>query len=576
MKELGNVEVRLIGIRSKTSYVQRNLTKFIPEGEDEDFDEIEIVHENIKNINASRMDPTSSQPASNDDDTVTYQQLYGAYLNFWNSLNDCVSDEYKLIPENGTRPTYREAKNLWKAMKQPRQRKLLWVTTGFLHGEFPNDEAEFRREKEAGLINETNVTDGADEEFESSSDDDDIDIDLPDMNDENIPPVGAGAPQNALERLYGGRPAELQDISSDEESPQDRINANAITLRPAILEGSLGDADMSVQEEISSTDNAPAALASLAVVATIPPIATPAVDDSLAAAVVGNEVVEDSQMDDYVDAFVETVQDDYIIEEPDLSPPRSLINDSPQISALSDSPVPTPQSTYSNSQIPTSTVPKEISPPKKRRIIETDDESDVEMKDSENDKTSYIDEQIASPEQNQAHTSKPTKENRRKKPSPKPSTSKPTPRVPTRSAIQANKRASKIFRKRTNELDSDDSEDSVQSNNSVLDVLDSHIVSDGSDTDLEISSLDGFIQLDDSVFEEESSDENITMSDSRRVANSEDPSIQSTLNVEIYTHTDSGERDLPATVPRATVKNAPSTPKTTPLFAHLGKSRYSS
>uniref|UniRef100_A0AC35GV13 Uncharacterized protein n=1 Tax=Panagrolaimus sp. PS1159 TaxID=55785 RepID=A0AC35GV13_9BILA len=145
----------------------------------------------------------SPPPPASNDDAVTHQQLYRAYLNFWNSLNNCVDDEYKIIPENGTRPTYREAKNLWKIMKHPRRRKLLWVATGYLHDEFPNDEAEFRREEEAGLIDETNVTTGEDAESSSDDDDDDIDIDLPDMNDENIPPVGAGAPQNALDRLYG-------------------------------------------------------------------------------------------------------------------------------------------------------------------------------------------------------------------------------------------------------------------------------------------------------------------------------------------------------------------------------------
>jgi hypothetical protein len=206
-----------------------------------------------------------------------------------------------------------------------------------------------------------------------------------------------------------------------------------------------------VQAEIASRDAA--ALASPAVV---PPVATPSVPGQLAAAEVGNEVVEDSQMDDYVDAFVETVQDnDYFTEEQDLSPPRSPIDDS----SLSDSPIPTPQSSYSNSQIPTSSVPKGISLPKKRRIIETDDESDEDMKDfkPENDKTSYIDEQIASPEQNQAHKSKPTKKTGRKKTSPKSTTSKPTPRVPTSSAIQAGKRARKTIRRRINEFDSDDS-----------------------------------------------------------------------------------------------------------------------
>uniref|UniRef100_A0A914QS02 Uncharacterized protein n=1 Tax=Panagrolaimus davidi TaxID=227884 RepID=A0A914QS02_9BILA len=70
--------------------------------------------QNVEAPIAPRMDPPPP-PASNDDndDTVTYKQLYRAYLNFWNSLNNCVDDEYKIIPENGTRPTYREAKNLW-------------------------------------------------------------------------------------------------------------------------------------------------------------------------------------------------------------------------------------------------------------------------------------------------------------------------------------------------------------------------------------------------------------------------------------------------------------------------------
>jgi hypothetical protein len=162
------------------------------------------------------MDPTPS--ASN---IVTKKQLYKAYSNFWNSLNNCVDEEYKIIPENGIRPTFREAKNLWKAMKNPLQRKLLWVATGFIHDEFPNDEAEFRREEEAGIINETNVTTGADVEDESSSDDDDDDdVDFPDMNDENNPTVvnyGVDGPQNALDILFNGA---AEDISSREEVTQ--------------------------------------------------------------------------------------------------------------------------------------------------------------------------------------------------------------------------------------------------------------------------------------------------------------------------------------------------------------------
>uniref|UniRef100_A0AC35EXX4 Uncharacterized protein n=1 Tax=Panagrolaimus sp. PS1159 TaxID=55785 RepID=A0AC35EXX4_9BILA len=62
---------------------------------------------------ASNDDAVTHQPPASNDDAVTHQQLYRAYLNFWNSLNNCVDDEYKIIPENGTRPTYREAKNLW-------------------------------------------------------------------------------------------------------------------------------------------------------------------------------------------------------------------------------------------------------------------------------------------------------------------------------------------------------------------------------------------------------------------------------------------------------------------------------
>uniref|UniRef100_A0AC35EW62 Uncharacterized protein n=1 Tax=Panagrolaimus sp. PS1159 TaxID=55785 RepID=A0AC35EW62_9BILA len=490
-------------------------------------------------------------PASNDD-TATHQQLYRAYLNFWNSFNNCVDDEYKIIPENGTRPTYREAKNLWKAMKRPRQRKLLWVATGFLHDDFPNDEAEFRREEEAGLINETNVTTGADEEFESSSDDDE-DVDIPDMNDENIPPVDAGAPQN------------------------------------------FGDPNMSpVQAEIASTDNAAAALSPHVVVATVPPVATPSVADQLAAAEVENEVVEDSQMDECVDAFVENVQDDYCIEEPDHSPPGSPIHDSLQNFALidsdssvptpqlsdSDSSVPTPQLSYPNSQIPTSTAPKGISSPKKRRIFEeSDEESDKEMKDLklENDETSYIDEQIALIQQDKARKSKPMKRSRKKKSSPKPSTSKPILRVRTRNSIRVeNKREEKTntARRHSNEINSDNSEKSETSHNSVLD---SDNVSDGSESSYETSSLDGFIQYD-SGSEEELYD-SITISNPQKNVSLEDSdvcTIPSILNDEIYTRDDSVERDLPATIPRATIKNSHTTPKTTPFLAHRGTARYSS
>uniref|UniRef100_A0AC34FBC2 UmuC domain-containing protein n=1 Tax=Panagrolaimus sp. ES5 TaxID=591445 RepID=A0AC34FBC2_9BILA len=56
LKELGNVEVRLIGIRfgdlnsSKTPYVQGSMKKYIPEDDDEEYDDIEIVHEDLKNV----------------------------------------------------------------------------------------------------------------------------------------------------------------------------------------------------------------------------------------------------------------------------------------------------------------------------------------------------------------------------------------------------------------------------------------------------------------------------------------------------------------------------------------------
>lgn len=46
----------MIGIRfgdlnsSKTPYVQRNLKEYVAEDDDEDCDDIEIVHEDLKNI----------------------------------------------------------------------------------------------------------------------------------------------------------------------------------------------------------------------------------------------------------------------------------------------------------------------------------------------------------------------------------------------------------------------------------------------------------------------------------------------------------------------------------------------
>uniref|UniRef100_A0A914QIC9 Uncharacterized protein n=1 Tax=Panagrolaimus davidi TaxID=227884 RepID=A0A914QIC9_9BILA len=198
----------------------------------------------------------------------------------------------------------------------------------------------------------------------------------------------------------------------------------------------------------------------------------------------------------------------------------------------------------------------------------------------ENNETSYIDEQIASPQQDKARKLKPMKRSRKKKSSPKPSTSKPTLRVRTRNSIRVeNKRARKTSttRKHSSEFDSDNRKKSEESHNSVLDVLDFDDESDGSESSYETSSLDGFIQPD-SESEEELYDESITMSDLQKNASSEDSdaSTPSTLNDEIYTRDDSVERDLPATIPRATIKNTPTTPKTTPFLAHLGKARYSS
>uniref|UniRef100_A0AC34G928 Uncharacterized protein n=1 Tax=Panagrolaimus sp. ES5 TaxID=591445 RepID=A0AC34G928_9BILA len=165
------------------------------------------------------MDP----PGLEEEDTVTHAELYQAYVNFWNSLNNCLEDGDKIRPTNGTYPSFQEAKNLWKHMKKPRERKLFWIATGFTHPEFPDDEEQFRREEANGLIDDTNVTTGAVADDESSDDE------IPDLNDENTPPVvnfAVNAAGDALNRLYGGAPVGMEDISSDEDAPQEHINAN--------------------------------------------------------------------------------------------------------------------------------------------------------------------------------------------------------------------------------------------------------------------------------------------------------------------------------------------------------------
>uniref|UniRef100_A0AC34G9G7 Uncharacterized protein n=1 Tax=Panagrolaimus sp. ES5 TaxID=591445 RepID=A0AC34G9G7_9BILA len=111
---------------------------------------------------------------------ITKQQ---AYLNFWNSLNNCLEDEHKIHPANGIEPTFEESENLWNSMKEPRRRKLLWIATGFIHEDFPEDKEQFIKEESNGVIFETNV-EGRGSDDDLSSDEED----LPNLNDENLSP----------------------------------------------------------------------------------------------------------------------------------------------------------------------------------------------------------------------------------------------------------------------------------------------------------------------------------------------------------------------------------------------------
>uniref|UniRef100_A0AC35GKX8 Uncharacterized protein n=1 Tax=Panagrolaimus sp. PS1159 TaxID=55785 RepID=A0AC35GKX8_9BILA len=60
-------------------------------------------------------------------------------------------------------------------MKNPLRRKLLWIATGFLHEDFPEDEEQFIKEESEGIIFETNVTT---DYVTDDSDDDDNDEEM--------------------------------------------------------------------------------------------------------------------------------------------------------------------------------------------------------------------------------------------------------------------------------------------------------------------------------------------------------------------------------------------------------------
>ena len=124
-----------------------------------------------------------------DSEEATMEEMADYYYRcrlFWNHLNDCASDEHKLVPLNGAaEPSDEEVAGLvvsvflalssvyyffQDTMKQPHHRKLLWVATGgFTWPEYPDDDAVFRAEEAAGLLYDTHVQDNNDED---DSDDD--------------------------------------------------------------------------------------------------------------------------------------------------------------------------------------------------------------------------------------------------------------------------------------------------------------------------------------------------------------------------------------------------------------------
>uniref|UniRef100_A0A914Y797 Uncharacterized protein n=1 Tax=Panagrolaimus superbus TaxID=310955 RepID=A0A914Y797_9BILA len=154
-----------------------------------------------------------------------------AYLNFWNSLNNCLDDEDKILPMNGIEPTVEEAKNLWNSMKEPRRRKLLWISTGFIHEDFPDDKEQFIKEEMDGIIYETNVGNRHSSDNSSSSDDEEEE-EMSILLAENVSPSLEGVQNQALQNLSVNQMAE----NCNNECNLQTFNGKESSVEKAVIE----------------------------------------------------------------------------------------------------------------------------------------------------------------------------------------------------------------------------------------------------------------------------------------------------------------------------------------------------